>query len=124
MTATSQRLLAAGPWVPEPTRTTRDRLEVLKALIAAPRFDPAFRSDVMQIPRDHPVYGWGCGVTVCERSREAYCEYCKEHNDDWRAVRKAGGSITDFLATAQLLIAALDGDGEGRNVPFRMSMAM
>ncbi|WP_307811545.1 tyrosine-type recombinase/integrase [Streptomyces fildesensis] len=102
MTATAAQLLPLiGPGGPAPTRTTRDRLELLHALITAPRFDPVFRPDVMHVPRDHPVYGWGCGVTACERTRNTRYDYCKEHNDDWIAVQEAGGTITEFLATAE-----------------------
>ncbi|MBW3361505.1 MULTISPECIES: site-specific integrase [Streptomyces] len=74
---------------------------MLTALIAEPRFDPLFRPDVMHIPRDHPAYGWGCGVIGCERSHEAFFDYCHEHHNEWRVVRDAGGNITEFLATAQ-----------------------
>ncbi|MBK5991732.1 tyrosine-type recombinase/integrase [Streptomyces sp. MBT58] len=101
MTSTARLLPLVVPGPRTPSRTTRDRLEVLTALIAAPNFDPVFRPDVMHIPRDHPVYGWGCGITDCERTRDAHYDYCKEHSDDWRAVREAGRNITDFLATAQ-----------------------
>ncbi|WP_434598545.1 hypothetical protein [Streptomyces sp. A5-4] len=104
MTSTARLLplVVPEPRTPSgPSRTMRDRLEVLTALIAAPSFDPVFRPDVMHIPRDHPVYGWGCGITDCERTRDAHYDYCKEHSDDWRAVREAGGNITDFLVTAQ-----------------------
>lgn len=101
MTSTARKLLTlVGPDT-SATRTTRDRLEVLNALIAAPTFDPVFRPDVMHIPSDHPVYGWGCGVAECERTRDAHYDFCKDHSDDWRAVRLAGGNITDFLAGAK-----------------------
>jgi hypothetical protein len=40
-----------------PGRADRDRLELLTALIAAPGFDPLYRSGLITIPPDHPVYG-------------------------------------------------------------------
>ena len=45
-----------------PDRVGRDRLEILTALIAGPSFDPIFRPDVIEIPRQHPIYRWECVV--------------------------------------------------------------
>ncbi|OOK65311.1 integrase family domain protein [Mycobacterium kansasii] len=53
------------------SRAARDRLELLTALISAPGFDPLYRDDVIVIPRDHLVYGWGCAVANCERPAAA-----------------------------------------------------
>jgi hypothetical protein len=42
-----------------PDRVGNDRLEILAALINASSFDLIFRSAVVEIPRDHPIYpGW------------------------------------------------------------------
>lgn len=87
------------------TRTGRDRLEVLTALMAAPTFDPLFRQDVVVVPRDHPVYGWGCSVPGCERSESVRHDYCNVHVREWRAMREAGGSVAEFLRTAAPLKA-------------------
>lgn len=40
-------------------REQRDRLEILEALIESPSFDPIFRPDIICIPKDYPVVGWG-----------------------------------------------------------------
>ncbi|HEY4992839.1 MAG TPA: hypothetical protein VII33_12230, partial [Nakamurella sp.] len=55
--------------VQRPDRVGRDRLEILTALINGPSFDPVFRPDVVQIPRNHPIYRWECVVGDCERTR-------------------------------------------------------
>ncbi|MEU1034478.1 site-specific integrase [Streptomyces mirabilis] len=87
------------------TRTTPDRLEILHALIAAPTFDPVLREDVIRIVPDHPVYGWCCPVSGCERSRATWGEFCCEHSVEWSAVQRNGDSIVDFLRKAQPLKA-------------------
>jgi hypothetical protein len=48
-------------------RAGRDRLELLTALIGSPSFDPLYQAEVICIPRDHPVYPWGCVVEDCVR---------------------------------------------------------
>jgi len=54
-------------------RASRDRLEVLTALMNAPSFDPLFRTDIITIPPCHPVYRWNCLVTDCERPKGRTC---------------------------------------------------
>jgi hypothetical protein len=49
------------------------------ALIAGPSFDPIFRLDVIEIPRQHPIYRWECVVDRCERSRSGGTDLCSEH---------------------------------------------
>ncbi len=49
------------------SRARRDRLELLTALMMAPGFDPLYRSDLIAIPPQHPVYGWECVVEGCGR---------------------------------------------------------
>ncbi|AZQ37699.1 site-specific integrase [Streptomyces cyaneochromogenes] len=85
------------------TRTVSDRLEILHALIAAPTFDPVFRDDVIQVAPDHPVYGWNCRVPGCERSRNAFLDFCGEHTAEWNAVQRVGNGIVEFLSKAQPL---------------------
>ncbi|GAA1239494.1 hypothetical protein GCM10009665_32650 [Kitasatospora nipponensis] len=85
------------------TRTAGDRLEILTALMAAPDFDPIFRGDVIQIPGDHPVYGWVCRVTECERSSEDTSDYCQSHRTQWSAMMKEGKTLADFLRVAEPL---------------------
>ena len=82
------------------TRTVTDRLELLQTLIAAPSFDPLFRSDVLRIPGDHPFYGWLCKVEGCERSHEASWELCHRHRVEWSEGRAGGGTFAAFLAGA------------------------
>ncbi|MFD5081707.1 tyrosine-type recombinase/integrase [Kitasatospora sp. NPDC058406] len=83
-----------------PTRTQRDRLEVLTALIAAPSFDPLFRTDVIAVPGDHPTYRWMCGVADCERAQNPGNDLCKEHNQQWAEVMRDGGTRADFVRAA------------------------
>ncbi|MEV8058759.1 site-specific integrase [Streptomyces antimycoticus] len=82
------------------TRTGRDRLEVLTALINAPSFDPLFRPDIITIPPDHPVYRWNCLVTDCERTTMGNGDLCSAHEMLWRQQRDAGTSRADFLRSA------------------------
>jgi integrase len=100
-------------------RVGRDRLELLSALIDAPGFDPLYRPDIISIPRDHPVYGWGCEVAGCEctgRNRSL----CDEHYSQWRAVQKDGTARADFIAQAVALTGRPEfGTGPCRICPER-----
>jgi hypothetical protein len=51
-----------------PGRERRDRLELLTALIDGPGFDPLLRADIIEFPRDHPVWWWGCRIKDCPSS--------------------------------------------------------
>jgi hypothetical protein len=53
--ARSGLCLMAGP----DGRESRDRLEILTALINGPGFDPLLRAEVIAVPTEHPVFGWG-----------------------------------------------------------------
>ncbi|MFI7132232.1 tyrosine-type recombinase/integrase [Nonomuraea sp. NPDC050153] len=65
-------------------RVGRDRLEILQALMNGPAFDPLFRSDVITLPADHPVYEWACSVLECERPRvNQQIDLCGAHRDEW-----------------------------------------
>ncbi|MFK0182553.1 tyrosine-type recombinase/integrase [Streptomyces xanthochromogenes] len=88
------------------SRTGSDRLELLTALIAAPTFDPLFRTDVISFPRRHPHYGWICGVPDCTRGRGPARDFCHEHESVWARVRADGGNIADFLKDAEPLVPA------------------
>ncbi|MFB6816344.1 tyrosine-type recombinase/integrase [Streptomyces sp. NPDC056347] len=88
------------------SRTTSDRLELLRALIAAPTFDPLFREDVIVIPGDHPTYGWICQVAACQRAADNSREYCQVHKRQWSEVKAKGGTVTEFLRVAQPLESA------------------
>ncbi|MFF1400438.1 tyrosine-type recombinase/integrase [Streptomyces sp. NPDC058287] len=87
------------------SRTGRDRLEVLHALMAAPNFDPIYREDVIVAPGDHPVYGWLCKVPDCERAKQVTNDHCQTHKRQWSALRADGKTLVDFLRVAQPLRA-------------------
>jgi len=87
--------------LPQPdTRTGRDRLEVLTALISAPSFDPLFRPDIIKVPPNHPVYRWNCLCADCERSTMGHGDLCSSHEMLWRDHRDRGGTRAEFLRTA------------------------
>ncbi len=81
-------------------RADRDRLELLTALISGPSFDPLYRADVIRIPRDHPVFPWGCVAGDCERARAPSSDLCEIHTRLWRKARAAGTGKAAFLDTA------------------------
>lgn len=85
------------------SRVGRDRLELLTALIGGPRFDPMLRPDVIVVPRDHAVFGWGCRVTGCRRHRSDNRDLCSSHVDALKKVTDAGGSRAEFLRAARPL---------------------
>jgi len=93
-------------------RAGRDRLELLTALIAAPGFDPLYRSDLIKIPPDHPVYGWGCQVPGCE------CVglgpgLCTAHEREWKALGRDKVRRADFTAGATPIRKWTSGLGTG-----------
>ena len=88
-----------------PDRQGRDRLEILTALIGAPSFDPIFRTDVVRIPRNHPVFRWNCLVQDCERVRSGGTGLCSTHREEWAQARAAGGGMAVFLENAEPLAA-------------------
>ncbi|MFJ9368459.1 tyrosine-type recombinase/integrase [Nocardia sp. NPDC101769] len=94
------------------SRQTRDRLELLAALIAAPSFDPLYRDDIIEVPRDHPAFGWGCQVADCERVKMQSTPTCANHHLEWKAAKAEGRSRAEFLAAAQPL-TALSGTDPG-----------
>ena len=84
-------------------RARRDRLELLTALINGPSFDPLYRAEVIRIPRDHPVFPWGCVAGRCERARAPSSDLCETHTRLWRKARAAGTGKAAFLETAPAL---------------------
>jgi len=99
----ARRLLPVLSPSTAPSRTTSDRLELLTALLNAPTFDAAFHTDVIDLPGDHPVYAWECGVPRCERPLNPGTEFCHIHLRDWGRQRREGVSVAEFLRTAQPL---------------------
>ena len=94
------------------SRAGRDRLELLTALIAAPGFDPLYRSDLIRIPPDHPVYGWGCQVPGCD------CVglgpgLCTAHEREWKALGRDKVRRADFIAGATPIRKWTSGLGTG-----------
>lgn len=87
----------------EPDRTSRDRLEILTALINGPAFDPIYRPDVIDIPRKHSVYRWECFVHGCERTRCGGTDFCNEHRGQWALQRAKGVGKAEFLGSATAL---------------------
>jgi integrase len=105
VSATSPLPLARRqPGQPQPG-TARDRLELLTARISAPGFDPLFRSDVIQIPPQHPAYGWECLVRGCQRPRGWFTDLCLFHGRQRSTARAAGtaASRAEFVRTAEPL---------------------
>lgn len=84
-----------------PDRVGRDRLEILNALINGPSFDPVYRPDVVQIPRNHPIYRWECVVQGCERTRSGGMDLCSEHLRQWAPERARGVGKAAFLTAAR-----------------------
>ena len=79
------------------SRAGRDRLELLSALIAAPGFDPLYRPDLIEMPPDHPVYGWRCQVPEC-RCVARGPGLCTGHARQWRAIGRDEVKRADFIA--------------------------
>jgi integrase len=88
-----------GPVIPS-GRESRDRLELLTALIDGPGFAPMFRGEVIAIPADHAVFPWHCVVAGCRRPRWAKQDLCAIHSAQWRTVRATGVSKSSFVHTA------------------------
>ena len=84
----------------QPDRVGRDQLEILSALIAGPSFEPTFRPDVIEIPRQHPIYRWECVVGGCERSRSGGTDLCSEHLQQLARERERGVGKAAFLTAA------------------------
>ncbi|MFY1633662.1 tyrosine-type recombinase/integrase [Solwaraspora sp. WMMB335] len=85
------------------TRVGRDRLELLAALIGGPRFDPLLRPDLIVLPRDHPVFGWGCRVAGCLRARQDNKDLCNGHTELLAEARAGGLGRAAFVRGAQPL---------------------
>jgi integrase len=81
-------------------RERRDRLELLTALIGGPGFDPLLRGDIIEFPRDHPVWWWACRVPDCPRPRRGSTTLCTGHHAAWAKTRKAGMSRAQWIGQA------------------------
>jgi integrase len=104
----------------EPGRVGRDRLEILTALINAPSFDPLYRGELIEFPRHHPAYNWGCHVDGCEKPVNGSGNLCTLHFRGWSAARVAGMSWVEFIAQATPLALRRGAEpGECRICPGR-----
>lgn len=84
-----------------PERETRDRLEILTAMLGGPSVGPIFRAEVIAIPRNHPIYRWNCLIDDCVRVRHgAGTGLCSAHREQLAQVQAAGGAMAAFLAEA------------------------
>jgi integrase len=90
----------ASPVLVRDGREGRDRLEIMTALVNAPSFDPMFRSDIIGVPPNHPVYRWECLVTDCGRPRAGRGDLCGAHETMWRQ-RRGEQSRAGFLRSAE-----------------------
>lgn len=79
-------------------RETRDRLELLTALIEGPVFDPLLHNNIIDVPRDHPVLHWNCLVPECPAQIRAQ-ELCRRHVKQWVELEAAGMERLEFLRT-------------------------
>jgi hypothetical protein len=86
-------MTAASALAIQGDRTSRDRLEILTALINAPSFDLLFRAEIITIPPNHPVYQWNCLVTGCERPKTGHGDLCSAHLEQWRDRAGTGGRM-------------------------------
>ncbi|WP_199180315.1 site-specific integrase [Verrucosispora sp. ts21] len=85
-----------------PDRESRDRLEILTALIDGPGFDPLFRSDDIRIPRNHQTLHWNCLINGCDGyiTRQ---ELCTNHLARWYVAEAAGMDRLEFIRSAPLI---------------------
>ncbi|MFD9590138.1 tyrosine-type recombinase/integrase [Streptomyces sp. NPDC059980] len=91
------------------SRIGRDRLELLTALIEAPGFDPLFRTTLIYVPPQHPVFAWQCAIEGCERIRRVSHNLCGAHHAQWEQAEQTGQTgLTKrtFMDTATPLPAA------------------
>lgn len=84
-------------------RESRDRLEILTALIDGPCFDPFLRADVIEVPAEHPVLGWRCRVPQCQRAGHGTSDLCDTHRTEWSARGGDEADRAEFLRTAKPL---------------------
>lgn len=94
-----------------PSRAETDRLDLLTALINGPSFGPLFRTELIDVPRGHPVYAWECVVPGCEHFRGNSGDLCSAHQRQWKQARDAGTGKATFLLNADQL-APVDATGQ------------
>jgi integrase len=89
----------------QPSRVTRDRLELLTALLHGPGVDEIYRQEVIEFPADDPVYGWGCTIPECGCPRVWIdgARMCQTHYKQWLTARAAGSTRAEFNSSAVAL---------------------
>lgn len=61
---------------------------------------------MLEIPRDHEKYGWGCAVPECLRTRTTSSDFCSTHRKGWvdhLARDPDGATRAGFLNAAEPL---------------------
>jgi integrase len=89
----------------QPSRVTRDRLELLTALLHGPGVDELYRQEVIEFPRHDPVYGWCCTIPECGRPRVWIegARMCQAHYNQWLKARASGSTRAEFNTSAVAL---------------------
>lgn len=64
-------------------RRTRDRLELLTALLNGPTVEAFYREDIIRYPGDHRVFAWRCAVASCYSPRTSRKDMCHKHIQEW-----------------------------------------
>jgi len=87
---------------PVARRESRDRVEVLTALLSAPNVEAFYRDDVIKVEPQHPVYAWECMAVACDAPRTGSKILCDAHLRRWNAlsVTRPGISRYEFARTA------------------------
>lgn len=83
----------------------QDRLDLIRAIIAAPNFPEMFRPDIIEFPPFDPVWGWACSVRDCEGVVRPQARHCRRHQDAWQESKTKGLSRSEFESTAKPVVA-------------------
>jgi hypothetical protein len=81
-------------------RQSRDRLELLTALLNGPTVESFYRDDIVRYPVDHRVFAWRCSVVSCDSPRTGRKDMCHQHIKEWARLKVGGGSRFEFARTA------------------------
>lgn len=88
-------------------RGSRDRLELLTALLNGPTVEAFYREDVIRYPDDHRVFAWRCSVASCDSPRTGRKDMCHQHIEEWVRLKANGGSRFEFARTASPSVSTL-----------------
>jgi integrase len=81
-------------------RQSRDRLELLTALLNGPNVEAFYRDDIVRYPPEHRVFAWQCSVLSCDSPRTGRKDMCHQHIKEWAQLKVDGGSRFEFARTA------------------------